>query len=321
MPMIDADGCSIHVQVAGPERAPVLMLSNSLATTLDMWSPQVEPFTRQFRLVRYDRRGHGKSGVPKGPYTMERLGRDALAILDAIGLKTVNWCGLSMGGMVGQWLGANAPERIERLVLSNTSCYFPDKTAWNDRLKFVREKGMAALAGPNMERWFTKGFRERSPETIARMTEMFTATPLEGYIACGEAVRDMDHRELLAQITAPTLVIIGRHDPATTPEAGQFIRSRIPGEESLLPPGRLLSKQDTARVCPRACPKGAVSRARRGGARGSLPPRATRRRSRCTRPSPVACRRGRACADGGRPRTWTGAVPGRGASARSARPS
>ena len=218
MPMIDADGCPIHVQVAGPERAPVLMLSNSLATTLDMWSPQVEPFTRQFRLVRYDRRGHGKSGVPKGPYTMERLGRDALAILDAIGLKTVNWCGLSMGGMVGQWLGANAPDRIERLVLSNTSCYFPDKTAWNDRLKFVREKGVAALAGPNMERWFTKGFRERSPETIARMTEMFTATPLEGYIACGEAVRDMDHRDLLPKIKAPTLVIIGRHDPATTPE-------------------------------------------------------------------------------------------------------
>jgi 3-oxoadipate enol-lactonase len=229
MPIIDADGCPIHVQVEGPEQAPVLMLSNSLATTLDMWSPQVEPFTRQFRLVRYDRRGHGKSGVPKGPYTMERLGRDALAILDALGLKTVNWCGLSMGGMVGQWLGANAPDRIERLVLSNTSCYFPDKTAWNDRLKFVREKGVAALAGPNMERWFTKGFRERSPETIARMTEMFTATPLEGYIACGEAVRDMDHRDLLPKIKAPTLVIIGRRDPATTPEAGEYIRSHIPG--------------------------------------------------------------------------------------------
>src|SRR5438552_9932017 len=130
MPMIDADGCPIHDQVAGPERAPVLMLSNSLATTLDMWSPQVEPFTRQFRLVRYDRRGHGKSGVPKGPYTMERLGRDALAILDALELERVNWCGLSMGGMVGQWLGANAPQRVERLVITNTSSYFVDKTSW-----------------------------------------------------------------------------------------------------------------------------------------------------------------------------------------------
>jgi 3-oxoadipate enol-lactonase len=229
MPMIDADGCPIHVQVEGPEGAPVLMLSNSLGTTLHMWDAQVEPFTKHFRLVRYDRRGHGKSGVPKGPYSMERLGRDVLAVLDAHNIKTINWCGLSMGGMVGQWLGANAPGRVEKLILSNTSSYFPDKNGWNDRLKFVREKGVAALAGPNMERWFTKGFRERSPETIARMIEMFTATPLEGYIGCGEAVRDMDHREILPKIKAPTLVIIGKHDPATTPEAGEYIRSHIPG--------------------------------------------------------------------------------------------
>ena len=229
MPMIEADGCPIHVEVEGPDHAPVLMLSNSLGTTLHMWDAQVAPFTEHFRLVRYDRRGHGKSGVPKGPYTMERLGRDVLAVLDALGIDKVNWCGLSMGGMVGQWLGANAPDRVERLVLSNTSCFFPDKTAWNDRLKFVREQGVTALAGPNMERWFTKGFRERSPETIAAMIEMFVATPLEGYVGCGEAVRDMDHRALLPKIKAPTLVIIGRHDPATTPEAGEFIRSQIPG--------------------------------------------------------------------------------------------
>jgi len=229
MPMIDAEGCPIHVEVEGPDRAPVLMLSNSLGTTLQMWDAQVEPLAKHFRLVRYDRRGHGKSGVPKGPYTMERLGRDVLAVLDGLGIQKINWCGLSMGGMVGQWLGANAPQRIERLILSNTSCYFADKTAWNDRIKFVREKGLAALAGPNMERWFTKGFRERSPETIARMVEMFAATPLEGYVGCGEAVRDMDHRELLPKIKAPTLVIIGKHDPATTPEAGEYIRSHIPG--------------------------------------------------------------------------------------------
>src|SRR5262245_23637378 len=121
MPMIDADGCPIHVQVEGRQDAPVLMLSNSLGTTLKMWDPQVEAFTKHFRLVRYDRRGHGKSGAPKGPYTMERLGRDVLAVLDALEIDRVNWCGLSMGGMVGQWLGANAPERVERLVLSNTS--------------------------------------------------------------------------------------------------------------------------------------------------------------------------------------------------------
>jgi 3-oxoadipate enol-lactonase len=229
MPIVNADGCAIYVEVEGPERAPVLMLSNSLGTTLHMWDPQVAPFTQHFRLVRYDRRGHGRSGVPKGPYTMERLGRDVLAVLDALDLERINWCGLSMGGMVGQWLGANAPERIERLVLTNTSSYFPDKAAWNDRLMLVREKGVAAFAPANMERWFTKGFRERSPDKVARMQEMFAATPLEGYLGCGAAVRDMDHRELLPKIKAPTLVIAGKHDPATPPEANEYIKNHIPG--------------------------------------------------------------------------------------------
>jgi 3-oxoadipate enol-lactonase len=229
MPVIQGDGCPLHVEVEGPQDAPVLMLSNSLGCTLAMWEPQVAAFARHFRLVRYDRRGHGGSGVPAGPYTMERLGRDALAILDGLGIQKANWCGLSMGGMEGMWLGANAPERFERLILSNTSSYFPDKKAWNDRLAFVREKGLAAIAGANMERWFSKAFREGNPAKIARISEMFVATPQAGYIACGEAVRDMDHRELLGRISIPTLVIIGRHDPATTPEAGEFIQSRIPG--------------------------------------------------------------------------------------------
>jgi 3-oxoadipate enol-lactonase len=229
MPIINADGCPIYVEVEGPQRAPVLMLSNSLGTTLHMWDRQVAPFTQHFRLVRYDRRGHGRSGVPKGPYTMERLGRDVLAVLDALGLSRINWCGLSMGGMVGQWLGANAPERVERLVLTNTSSYFADKTAWNDRLKLVREKGIPAFAPANMERWFTKGFRERSPDAVAWLQQMFAATPLEGYIACGEAVRDMDHRDLLPKIKAPTLVIAGKHDPATPPEANEYIKNHIPG--------------------------------------------------------------------------------------------
>jgi 3-oxoadipate enol-lactonase len=229
MPVIDADGCPIHVEVEGPERAPVLMLSNSLGTTLAMWDGQVQPFTRHFRLVRYDRRGHGKSGAPKGPYSMERLGRDVLAVLDGLGIKKINWCGLSMGGMVGQWLGANAPERVERMVLTNTSSYFPDKNGWNDRLKMVEEKGIEAFAAPNMARWFTPGFLERAPQTVAPIQAMFAATPLAGYLGCGAAVRDMDHRALLPKITVPTLVIAGRHDGATPPEANEYISQHIPG--------------------------------------------------------------------------------------------
>jgi len=231
MPVIDANGVPIHVQVEGPERAPILILSNSLGTTLHMWDKQVGPFMEHFRVVRFDRRGHGKSGLPKGPYSMDLLGRDVLAIMDGLNIAKANWCGLSMGGMEGMWLGANAPQRFERLVLSNTSSYFPDKKGWNDRLGLVRDKGVPAFAAPNMERWFTRGFRERDPAAIATMQAMFAATPLDGYLACGEAVRDMDHRELLPRITRPTLVVIGRHDPATTPEAGEYIYKNIPGAQ------------------------------------------------------------------------------------------
>jgi 3-oxoadipate enol-lactonase len=229
MPVINSADCPLNVEIAGPVRAPVLMLCNSLGTDLHMWDPQVESFTRDFRLVRYDRRGHGKSGATKGPYTMALLGRDALAVMDGLQLTKVSWCGLSMGGMVGQWLGANAPERIERLILSNTNCHYQVKDLWNDRIKLVSERGLAAITGPNMERWFTEDFRERSPETIARMTEMFLKTPLEGYIGCCTAVRDMDHRELLAKIKAPTLIIAGREDVATPVENAIYIQNRIPG--------------------------------------------------------------------------------------------
>jgi 3-oxoadipate enol-lactonase len=229
MPTIDADGCPINVQIDGREGAPVLMLSNSLGTNLHMWDLQMPEFTKHFRVIRYDRRGHGNSGVPQGPYTMERLGRDVLAVIDALKIDKINWCGLSMGGMVGMWLGANAGDRIDKLILSNTAAFFPEKDVWTGRVKLAREKGLEALVGATMERWFTKDFRERAPKAIDRVSEMFLKTPLEGYIGCAEAVRDMDHREIIRAISAPTLIIAGRYDPATAVEAAEFIRSRIPG--------------------------------------------------------------------------------------------
>jgi 3-oxoadipate enol-lactonase len=231
MPDINADGCTIHVEVEGPQSAPVLMLSNSLGTNMHMWDDQVPAFTRHFRLVRFDRRGHGKSSVPKGPYSIERLGRDALAVLDGLGIERVNWCGLSMGGMEGQWLGANAPSRLGKLVLSNTASYFPDRTMWDGRIGVAREKGLAALVDATIERWFTAGFRQQSPQAVARIRDMFLATDVEGYVGCGAAIRDMDNRSLLAKVRVPTLVIAGRHDMGTTLEAGQFIAEHIPGAE------------------------------------------------------------------------------------------
>jgi 3-oxoadipate enol-lactonase len=229
MPMIDADGCPLYVEVEGREGAPVLMLSNSLGTNLHMWDDQAGEFAKHFRLVRYDRRGHGKSGASKGPYSFERFGRDILAIIDVLKIKKINWCGLSMGGMDGQWLGANAPDRVEKLVLANTNFYYADKAPWADRIKFVQQKGLGELVGPNMERWFTKGFRERAPQAIARMTEMFVATNPAGYIACVEAIRDMDFRDSNPRITTPTLVIVGNQDPATPPSAGEAIAQQITG--------------------------------------------------------------------------------------------
>ena len=229
MPMIDAGGFEINVKIEGPENAPVLMLSNSIAADLSMWDPQAPEFAKRFRLIRYDRRGHGASGVPKAPYSMEAMGRDVLAVLDKLGIKSINWCGLSMGGMVGQWLGANAPERIDKLILCNTHYYYADKAPWNDRIKAAREKGMAALAPAFMERWFTKDFREGHPEAIARMAAVFAATPLEGFVGCCDAGRDMDHRDLLGRIKAPTLVIAGRQDFATPLQANEEICAKIPG--------------------------------------------------------------------------------------------
>jgi 3-oxoadipate enol-lactonase len=230
MPTITADdGCPIHVEVTGSDSAPVLMLSNSLGTNLTMWDDQANEFAKHFRLIRYDRRGHGQSGVTKGPYSFDRLGRDILAVLDALNITKVNWCGLSMGGMDGQWLGANAPDRIEKLILANTNFYYADKTSWAGRIKLVREKSFGDLADANMDRWFTKSFRERAPQTMARVTEMFLTNNREGYIACVEAVRDMDFRESNPRITAPTLVIVGTHDLATPPAAGEGIAKAIKG--------------------------------------------------------------------------------------------
>ena len=230
MPIIKADdGCALNVEVEGPANAPVLMMSNSLGTNLHMWDDQAPAFSKQFRLVRYDRRGHGKSEAPQGPYTMDRLGRDVLSIADALGVKRFNWCGLSMGGMVGQWLGANAPDRLEKLIVSNTHYYYGDKQPWHDRIKFAQDKGLAALAPMQMERWFTKGFREKNPQAIARITEMFVATPLGGFVGCCEAVRDMDFRQSTPTITVPTMVIVGSQDPATPPAAGEDIHKMIKG--------------------------------------------------------------------------------------------
>ncbi len=228
MPFVDAPGAQLFYRFDGPEDRPVLVLSNSLGTNLGMWEPQLPAFSARFRLLRYDSRGHGQSEAPSGPYTIERLGRDVLALLDALGLERVSFCGLSKGGMVGQWLGAHAGERLDRLVLANTSACTGSPGVWDQRIATVRAQGMAAIVPGVIDRWFTKPFQEQSPEAVARIAAMLHATDAEGYVACCAAVRDMDQREAIQAIRVPTLVIAGRHDLATPPDHAELIAARVP---------------------------------------------------------------------------------------------
>lgn len=229
MPVIDADGTPINVEVEGKADGPVLMLSNSLGTNLHMWDEQAQALSGRFRLVRYDPRGHGNSGAPDGIYSIERLGRDVIAILGTLGLERVHFCGLSMGGMTGMWLARHFPDRLGRLVLANTAPKSQTPDLWNMRIRAVRANGVGAIADMVLGVWFTEGFRQREPKKVAWIRQMLAATPATGYAACAGAIRDMDQRWALADIKLPTLIIGGRHDKGTPLSASEFMASRIPG--------------------------------------------------------------------------------------------
>jgi 3-oxoadipate enol-lactonase len=223
------DGCRIAYRVDGPASGPFLLLSHSLGATMGMWAPQVEVFSRSYRVLRYDSRGHGASDAPVGAYSMDRLGRDVIELLDELGIGSAAFCGLSLGGMVGQWLAWRVPERIECLVVANSSSYLGPPRDWDARIATVRADGMAALAGPVLQRWFTPAFRESHEQTIAPVRAMLLNTDAQGYAGCCAAIRDMDQRRLGALISVPTLVIGGEADPATPPDHATRLASAIPG--------------------------------------------------------------------------------------------
>jgi 3-oxoadipate enol-lactonase len=233
MPFAQGQGARIHYEIEGPADGPVLLLSNSLGTDLGMWSPQMPSLAARYRVLRYDSRGHGRSEAPEGPYTIDMLGQDAVAVLDAAGVERALFCGLSKGGMVGQWLGVNAPDRVGRLVLANTAAFIGAPEVWNQRIETVRAQGMAAIVPGVIDRWFTKPFQERAPDSVARIRDMLLATDPGGYTACCAAVRDMDQRQAISAIRVPTLVIAGRHDLATSPEQGRLIAETVPGARFL----------------------------------------------------------------------------------------
>lgn len=218
----------IHYELAGPANAPVVMFSNSLGTTLSMWDAQMPEVTKKFRVLRYDKRGHGQSWVPPAPYTIEQLGRDAVALLDFLKLDTVHFCGLSIGGQTGMWLGVHAPKRLKKLILCNTGAKIGSPEVWNARIDAVRKGGVKAVSGAVIERWFTAGFRAKEPATVSRIQQMLENANPEGYAGCCAAVRDFDYREKLSGIRAPTLIIAGAHDPATPPADGRLAAEKIP---------------------------------------------------------------------------------------------
>ncbi len=233
MPTTICDKISLHYQLEGDPRAPVLMLCNSLGTTLEMWQPQMSILLTQFQVLRYDVRGHGQSEVPMGPYSIEQLGQDAVALLDHLQLKQVDFCGLSMGGMTGMWLATHHAHRIKHLVLSNTAAKLGTPELWNSRLTVLASEGMAGLTDSILERWFTRRFQQRAPHVVERVRDMLLATSAPGYQANVIAIRDMDQLHDISTIELPTLVIAGRHDGSTAPELGRAITQRIAGSRYL----------------------------------------------------------------------------------------
>ncbi|HMA32016.1 MAG TPA: 3-oxoadipate enol-lactonase [Casimicrobiaceae bacterium] len=229
MPFANVAGVRIHYRIDGDAAAPPLVLSNSLGASLEMWEPQMAELSARFRVVRYDTRGHGESEVTPGPYTIAMLGADVVALLDTLAIPRAHFCGLSMGGMTGMWLGVNAPERIDRLVLANTAAKIGTADMWNARIEAIRSGGMVAVASGVLARWFTAAVLEHPTPLVARLRAGFERTSVDGYLACCAAVRDMDQREALSRIHAPTLVIAGSLDLSTPPADARYAADRISG--------------------------------------------------------------------------------------------
>jgi 3-oxoadipate enol-lactonase len=213
----------------GPPQAPVLVLSNSLGTNLALWDEQMPALSARFRVLRYDTRGHGSSPVSPGAYSIAMLARDVLVLLDAFEIERAHFCGLSLGGMTGLWLGIHAAARIDRLVLANTAPQIGSTETWNTRIDNVRKGGMEAIADSVLERWLSAGFRARAPQAVSRVRAMLTTTPPDGYIACCGAIRDADLWPGVAGVRSPTLVIAGSRDAATPPADGKKMARRIAG--------------------------------------------------------------------------------------------
>lgn len=226
----------VHAVVSGRADAPAVVLSNSLGSTHRMWDAQLADLEQRFRVVRYDTRGHGGSPVPEGPYVIDDLADDLVALLDRLDIAKAHLVGLSLGGMTVMRVAIRNPERVQRLALLCTGAQLPPASAWTDRAATVRAQGSAAVAAAVVQRWFTPAHLDAHPDVRSGYEQMVAATPAEGYAACCEAIAELDLHEQLSDITAPTLAIAGADDPATPPAKLEEIVARIPGARLLTVP-------------------------------------------------------------------------------------
>lgn len=231
---IEANGINITYKLDGPEDAPVIMLSNSLMSNHTMWDPQMAVLTESFRVLRYDTRGHGDTDAPQGPYTIKLLAEDAVALLDALGIDKVHFAGLSMGGMIAQYMGANFSQRVHSLLLCDTASEMPTLEMWNDRISTARDNGISALLEGTLNRWFTPPFLENDKAAVEKVAQMIRTTDTGGYIGCASAVRDMSQTSILSQISVPTIIIVGEDDPACTVEQSRVLEEHIKGSELVI---------------------------------------------------------------------------------------
>ncbi|HOO91798.1 MAG TPA: 3-oxoadipate enol-lactonase [Syntrophales bacterium] len=228
MPLISVNGTIINYRFDGPEQGPIVMLSTSLATNLTMWDSQVHALVDAgYRILRYDSRGHGRSETPAGPYSIDMLADDAVRLMDALDLGRIHFCGLSMGGVVGQMLGIWHSERLLSLTLCSTAAHMPPRELWDERIEGVGTRGMNAFVDGAIDRWFTKAGQERLEAEVSKIRDMILDTPTEGFRASCAALQDMDLRDLIRAIPTRTLVIVGEHDPGTPVSASQFIHEQI----------------------------------------------------------------------------------------------
>jgi len=235
---VAGDGCRIAYRFDGAEAHPLLVLSNSIATTHRMWDRQIDELSQAFRVLRYDTRGHGGSDAPAGPYSLDRLGCDVLELLDGLEIDQAHFCGLSLGGFIGQWLGARAPERIDRLVLSNTSAYLGPAPQWDALIRTVLDgRDMSAMAEMFMGNWFPQRMFTQQPDVVDEFRTMASATSPEGLAGCFAAVRDADLRRTNTLIEVPTLVIGGTDDSVTLASHSEQIADAIPGAQLAILPG------------------------------------------------------------------------------------